>query len=144
MGNLYHYHVEGVLYDRAFDRESFNWGTRVNNNIRIGNKLRVQLDGNYRSPTVSSQGKREGFLYINGAVRYELIKNRFSAIVQIRDIFGTAEYKRTSEGKDFYNIVHYTREAPIAMLNLRYIFNNYKPERRRDGGGGGDIPDDDF
>ncbi len=144
MSNLYHYRVEGSLNERSFARESFNWGARVNNNFKFGDVVKLQLDGNYRSPTVSSQGRREGFLYISAAMRYELIKNQLSAILQVRDVFGTARYEYTSEGPDFYSYNKYDRESPIVMLNLRFNFNNYKPERRRENGDAGGMREDDF
>ena len=52
--------------------------------------------------------------------------------MQARDILSTGKYEYTSEGPNFYNYSHFTREAPLVMLNIRYNFNNYKPERKRD------------
>jgi outer membrane receptor protein involved in Fe transport len=133
IGNLYNYKVEGMLYGENFSRESFTWRTRLNNSIKFGGTTQIQIDGNYRSPSVSSQGRREGAFVANIALRYEFIKNQLSGTLQVRDILSTRKYEYTSEGPNFYNYSHFTREAPLVMLNVRYNFNNYKPERKRDG-----------
>jgi outer membrane receptor protein involved in Fe transport len=133
LGNLYNYRVEGKLYGESFSRESFNWRTRMSNTIKIGSSTQIQLDGNYQSSTVSSQGRREGFFTTNAAVKYEFLKRQLSATLQVRDIFSTSKREYTSEGTGFYNYIYSTRESPVVMLNIRYNFNNYKPDRQRDG-----------
>lgn len=131
MGNLYKYRVEGMLSGKSFSRESFNWRTRMSNTIKLGRFMQVQLDGRYNSPSVSAQGKREGFFMVNAAVKRELLNRRLSITLQVRDLFSTAKYEYTAEGPDFYTYSYRNRESPIVMLNIRFTFNNYKPERQQ-------------
>ena len=133
LGNLYNYRVKGKLYGEPFFRESFSWRTRMSNTIKIGSSTQIQLDGNYQSPTVSSQGRREGFFTTNAAIKYEFLKRQLSATLQVRDIFSTSKHEYTSEGAGFYSYNYSTRESPVVMLNIRYNFNNYDPDRQRDG-----------
>jgi len=132
-GNLYHYRVEGTLLGEAFSRESFNWSLRLHNVIKFGKSTQVQINGRYNSPSVSSQGRREGFFVTDLALKQEFFKRRASATLQIRDVFGTAEYEYTSEGADFFNYNYFDRESPIVMLNLRYSLNHKRPDREREG-----------
>lgn len=131
MGNFYNYRVEGELYEESFSRESFNWRARMSNAIKLGASTQFQLDGMYNSPTVSSQGRREGFFITNAALKREFLNRQLSATIQVRDIFSTAKYEYTTVGPDFRTSRYATREAPMVMLNIRFNFNNYKPERRR-------------
>ena len=39
MANLYNYRIEGVLYDESFERESFNWSTRLNNMFKTWSQI---------------------------------------------------------------------------------------------------------
>jgi outer membrane receptor protein involved in Fe transport len=128
-GNLYQYRIEGALFGEAFSRESFNWNARLSNTIKLGETIQLQLDGHYNSPSVSTQGRREGFFTANAAMKYEFIEKLLSATLQARDVFSSAKNERISQGADFYNYNYSTREAPVVMLNLKYNFNNYKPER---------------
>ncbi|MFZ0391986.1 MAG: TonB-dependent receptor [Calditrichia bacterium] len=133
MGNLYNYRVEGTLYDESFARESFNWGIRLNNSVKLATNTQFQVNGNYHSPTVSSQGSREGFFSTDLAVKQEFLDHSLSATLQIRDLFGTRKFEYTNEGRNLYSYHHVDLESPVVMLNLQYNINNFK--RKRDRGG---------
>ncbi len=134
MGNLYDHRIEGELYDTPFSRESFSWSVRANNTLRFGNSTRLQINSIYNSPTVSSQGRREGFFTMNAAVKRDFLDRVLSATLQIRDILNTAKYEYTSEGADFYSHSESSRSSPVVMLTITYNLNNYRPERQRDEG----------
>jgi len=144
MGNLYQYKVEGILYEKDFSQTSFNWNTRFNNMLKFGKLIQVQMNLRYSSPSVISQGEREGYFSTDLSVRQEIIENTLALTLQLRDIFGTAKHEFTSQGRDFYTYINYTRESQVVMLNLRYTFNNYEPQRERRGGKGDFEDGDDF
>ncbi|MCB0730285.1 MAG: TonB-dependent receptor [Ignavibacteriae bacterium] len=135
MGNLYNYKIEGVIFDDPFSRESFNWNTRFNNIVRLTSSTRLQFNLMYNSPSVSSQGKREGFLTTNFGIRQDLCNRALSASLQIRDVFGTSKYEYTSEAINYYNYNYVTRESPMVMLNLRFSFNRQGKDREGERGG---------
>jgi outer membrane receptor protein involved in Fe transport len=134
MGNLYDYRVEGELDGDPFSEETFSWNVRSNNTFKITKSTRVQLTGMYNGPRVSSQGDREEFVILNGAVAQDFLDKKLSAVLQVRDIFGTGEFEHSSEGKDFYSWSKFTRESPMVTLTLTYKFNDYKPDRTREDG----------
>ncbi|MBX3009310.1 MAG: TonB-dependent receptor [Melioribacteraceae bacterium] len=135
MANIFDYTIDGKLYGEDFSRNSFNWNVRFNNSFKIGETTQLQFNTNYNSPSVSAQGKREGFVYANLAVKQELFENLLTATLQIRDLFGTAKFESVNQSFDFYNYRYSEHESPIVMLNLRFNINNYKSDRRdRDGG----------
>ena len=131
MGNLYDYKVEGVLYDEPFSRSSFNWGVRMNNTFKLAKSSRIQINGIYNSPSVSSQGTHQGFVATNLAFRQEFDDRKWTTTLQFRDIFHTAKHEDTSEGPDFY--YHRVSEHgwPMVSLTLTYNFNNQKKEQRQ-------------
>ncbi|MDZ7767426.1 MAG: outer membrane beta-barrel family protein [Melioribacteraceae bacterium] len=138
IGNLYDYRIEGIIDNENFSRSSFNWNLRFNNIFKISERLRFQINAIYNSPTVSSQGRREDFLYTNLAVRYEVFENLLTATLQVRDVLSTAKREYILETPDLYNYRYGTRANPSVMLNLRFNINNYKQERRGGDDGGGD------
>ncbi|MGD9379720.1 MAG: outer membrane beta-barrel family protein [candidate division WOR-3 bacterium] len=131
-GDIYQYRVEGELYGENFSRESFNWNTRLNTTFKLGKSTRVQLNGIYYSPSVSAQGRREGFYMTNAAIRQDLWNRKLALTLQVRDILGTARHEFTSEGSDFYSYTEFNRKSPVVILALSLNFNRYRPERRRE------------
>lgn len=139
MGNLFQYKVEGTLYDRPFSQTSLNWGSRVNNTFFPNDVTKIQLNGNYNSPSVSAQGTREGYYTLNVAISRDFFKRKLTLIAQARDILSTARHEFTTEGPDFYNYMLYERKSPNFSLTLTYKLNNYKMKRGK--GVGGDNMD---
>ncbi|MDH4211351.1 MAG: TonB-dependent receptor [candidate division WOR-3 bacterium] len=130
-GDIYDYRIEGTLYGEDFSRGSFNWNTRINTIFRITGSTRLQLNTIYYSPSVSSQGRREGFFATNAAIRQDLWNKKLSATLQLRNIFSSARHKFTSEGSDFYSYTEFSRKSPMVMFTLTFNFNRYRPERDR-------------
>lgn len=142
MGNIYNYKVKGALSGVPFERSSFNWNSRFSNSFKIGNSWQLQLNAMYRSPTISSQGRREGFVTTDAAVKKEFLDKKLSLTLQVRDIFSTAKHEFSSEGPGFYTYNNFNRESPQVMLNLRYSINNFKQQRERDRRDGFEEGDD--
>jgi hypothetical protein len=100
--------------------------------FKISKSTTLQFNVNYNSPSVSSQGTREGFFRTDAAVKQDFFERKLSLTVQVRDIFSTAKHEFSSQGQNFYRYNYFTRESPMVMLNLRYNFNNFKQERDGD------------
>lgn len=130
MGNLYYYLIEGKIDNESYSRDSFNWRTRLRNNIKLGSSTELQIDGVYDSPSVSAQEEEKENYYINLALKQVLIDKILTATLQIRDVFATSRHEEISKGPDFYLYNYHKHEAPIVMLNIRLVLNNYKPDRR--------------
>ncbi|MBD3288070.1 TonB-dependent receptor [candidate division KSB1 bacterium] len=131
MGNIYQYRIEGELFGDDFSRQSDNWSTRFNNVFKLGRSTQLQINNGYRSPTVRSQGRREGFFSTDLAVKQEFFERALSLSLQIRDVFGQRKYESISEGPNFYIRRKFDIESPIVMLNIRYNINNYRTDRDR-------------
>jgi len=134
-GSVYNYKIVGVINDLKFSEESLNWNTRVSNTFSLFKGSKIQLDGMYVSPSVSAQGRREGFYMVNTAIKQDFFKRKLAATLQVRDIFGTAKHEFYASGPDFKSYMEFKRKSPTVMLTLTYKFNNYKNGKRRNGNG---------
>ncbi|HEX9615709.1 MAG TPA: outer membrane beta-barrel family protein [Bacteroidota bacterium] len=132
IGNLYQYEIEGVVLGKPFNRSSFNWTARVNNSLKVGPSTQLQLNGRLHSPTVSAQGRREGFVSADLAIRQDFFGNQLSAILQVRDVFGTRTREFSSDGEGFSSHSISDRESPVFMLTLRYRLNEFEQEEDRE------------
>lgn len=143
MGTLYDYTLEGEFENRVFDKQSFNWSSRLNNTFRIGKNQQIQFNGQYNSKTATAQGENGGFQVWNGAYKIDFFEKKFSTILQVRDIFGTGQRENYTSSPTLYNSDLFMPKTPVFALTLSYRFNNYKAKRNgatqngdMDGGGG--------
>ena len=132
MGDLYDYRISGSLFDQSFARESFNWSIKNNNVFKLSSSTDLQINTRYSSPTVTAQGKWNGFFTTDLGVKQDLIPKRLSLVLQVNDLFKTGKREFTSQGVDFYNYNYFTRQSPMVVLNLKYNFNNYKEDKKPD------------
>jgi hypothetical protein len=138
--NLYRYRLEGTVTSEDVDTKSDNWDGRLNTTFKLKNDIRLQMMANYRGPSVTAQGKAEGFLMTNFAIRKDFLKKALAVTFSIRDIFKTARHEFTSSGEGFYSYNQFTREAPVFSIDLSYSINNYKakPQEVDDSGSDSD------
>ena len=132
MGDVYNYKIKGALNNELFSRESFNWSLKNNSVFKLTASTELQVNTRYYSPSVTVQGKWNGFFTTDLGVKQDLMNKDLSLTLQIRDIFKTGKREFTSQGTDFYNYNYFTRQSPMVMLNLKYNFNNFKEERQPD------------
>lgn len=140
-GNFYDYRLEGSLGEQVFNRQSFNWNSRLINTFRFFDGNRIQLNSRYNSATVTAQGMAGDYWTADIAVSQEFWKKKMTGILQVRDMFGPVIRDQTSEGVDFYAYGERYNNAPQISFTLNYRFNNYKEKSDKGGRGGGD---DDF
>lgn len=139
-GNTYNYRIKGQLSnsDNAFENTSFNWSSRMSNIFSVFKNTKLQVDGNYNSPTATSQGEEENYYSINLGVRSDFWDNKLSLSVQVRDVFATDRRVSIVESPMLYNYYSRLSNAPNISLTLSYKFNNYKVREEED------VIDDDF
>lgn len=126
MGNAYYYQVKGEIDGRNIDQTSTNWHARLSNTFSLGKTTKLQIDGMYHSPTTTAQGKREGFLFTNLAVRQDLLKNKLNLTLSVRDVLNTAKFGFEASGPDFYSQRNFDMKSPVFAFTLSYKLNNYR------------------
>jgi outer membrane receptor protein involved in Fe transport len=130
--SLYNYRIKN-RFKVDEDEESWNWQLALNNNIDIAKDTRVRLEAYYVGPMVSTQGRVNGFFYLNLTARQQFLKRKLTATVVVRDLLSTAEYinKRSSIGLESLSKIY--PKSPLFTLTLSYTFNNFKPQKKADG-----------
>ncbi len=145
-GTVYDYRLDGQIDDQQVDVSSTNWRANMNLVFKLPKQFRFQLNGRYRGPSVTSQGRREGFFMTNLALKKDFFDRQLTTTFSVRDLFQTAKHEFTAEGTGFYSYMYFNREAPIVSFSLSWKINNYK-RKNGDMNGNGGEPDgggDDF
>lgn len=125
-GSLYHYKVENQYKLDGKNEKSTNYDIVWNNSFDIGKNTRIQLDGNFVGPSVTTQGRTDAFWYANLAVRQQLMNRKLTATLAFRDVFNSARYVSNITTSDLQSITHIRPNYPLITLTLSYTFNNFK------------------
>lgn len=145
-GTVYDYRLDGQIDDQQVDATSTNWSGNMNLVFKLPKQFRFQLNGRYRGPSVTAQGRSEGFFMTNLALKKDFFDRQLTTTFSVRDLFQTAKHEFTAEGTGFYSYMYFNREAPIVTLSFSWKINNYKRKNGGMNGNGGepDMGGDDF
>lgn len=125
-GNLYHYKVKNEQAAGGNAATSTNYDILWNNLFDLGKYTRLQLDGSFVGPSVTTQGRTDAYWYANLAVRQQLFNRRLTATLAFRDIFRSAKYISDIQTADLRSLTRIKPKYPQITLTLSWTFNSYK------------------
>ena len=125
-GNLYHYKVRNEQAAGGNSSSSTNYDILWNNLFTIGKYTRVQLDGSFVGPSVTTQGRTDAYWYANLAIRQQLLDRRLTATLAFRDIFRSARYVSDIQTADLRSLTRIKPKYPQITLTLSWSFNSFK------------------
>ena len=114
------------------DNIAVSWTTRITSRITLPYKIDWQLNGNYRAPQSTPQGKSLGIASANTSLSKDILKDKGTIALNVSDIFNSR--KRITETNipgviNSYDEMQW-RERQI-NLSFTYRFNRQKNERER-------------
>ena len=125
-GNLYHYKVKNEQAAGGNTSTSTNYDILWNNLFDLGKYTRLQLDGSFVGPSVTTQGRTDAYWYANLAVRQQLFNRRLTATLAFCDIFRSAKYISDIQTADLRSLTRIKPKYPQITLTLSWTFNSYK------------------
>ncbi|MDR2810262.1 MAG: TonB-dependent receptor [Tannerellaceae bacterium] len=134
-GSLYHYRVVNKLSRDNRNESSANYDITLHNALDAGRYTRIQLDGNFVGPSVTTQGRTHAFWYVNLAIRQQFFNRALSATLSVRDVLNSARYVSNITTSDLQSITKIRPAWPLITLTLSYTFNNFNgrtPTARED------------
>ncbi len=133
-GSLYHYRVENNFKAEGSDETSTNYDISLTNSFDVAKYTRLQLDGNFVGPSVSTQGKVDAFFYVNLGVRQQFLNRRLTGTLSFRDVFGSARYVSDINTPSLQSHTRIKPSYPLITLSVSYTFNNFKikSEQKKD------------
>lgn len=125
-GNVYHYKVKNEQAAGGNTSSSTNYDILWNNLFNVGKYTRIQLDGSFVGPSVTTQGRTDAYFYANLALRQQLCNRKLTATLAFRDIFRTAKYVSDIQTADLRSITRIKPKYPQITLTLSWTFNSFK------------------
>jgi len=129
-GSLYDYTVKGDIFGYKVDNSSLNWSLKSNANLNLTKELKLALDFNLKSATVTAQGQNDLLYLMNGALSYTPAKLKgWDFSLRVLDLLssnveGLDTQAFNSKGQEiFYQETTYYRKGGIVEIGLSYSFN---------------------
>ncbi|WP_413512061.1 TonB-dependent receptor domain-containing protein [Myroides odoratus] len=129
-------HLDGALETQNFDQNAYAWFTRISSKITLPYKIDWQLNGMYRAPYNTAQGKVLGNVSGNLALSKDILKDKGTITFNVSDIFNSR--KREQDLVLPQSISHSEMQWRGRQINLSftYRFNQTKKMDKRNMNGG--------
>lgn len=125
----------GNAISENFDKNSNSWFTRVTSRITLPYKIDWQVNGIYKGPMNTAQGKVKGNLSANLALSKDVLKDKATITFNINDVFNSRI--REMDMTLPQSISHSEMQWRGRQINLSftYRFNQKKNDRQKQKGG---------
>ncbi len=125
-GNVYFYKVINRYKTAGEDGSSTNYDFTWSNTFDLGRATKLQLDGNFVGPSVTTQGRTDSYWFFNMAVRQYMLDRKLTLTLSMRDLFGSARYVSKIMTPDLTSVTRIRPKYPLISLTVSYAFNNFK------------------
>ena len=104
--------------------EQLSWYTKLINNFSVGNNTRVQLVGNYTSPTATAQGRSIEIYNVDLGFQQTIINGKGRLGVVVTDIFNTQRSGSFTSDFNFESYRTVKLDTRAVMVTFGYTFGS--------------------
>lgn len=125
-----------------FDADNFTWFTRFSAKLPFPGKIDFQTNLFYRGPSENAQSKNKSILSTNMAFSKDIVKDKGTLSLNIRDLFNTRKRRSETKTDNVYTYSEFQWRQRSITLSFLYRFNEPQSQRNRNGERNGS--DDEF
>lgn len=132
--NFFRSITEGEAYGVVYNTDNYTWTGRMTNRFSVKKGFDLQLSGNYSGKMDTPQGKRLPEWSVDMGASLDVLKNKGTLTLNVRDVFNTRSHAFETFGENFYSKVDFRWSSTTVTLNFNYRINQQKkrtPERRQ-------------
>ena len=133
--NFFRSQTEGEFEGQSFSADTYTWFGRMSSRVTVFKKVDLQVNFNYRAPRENTQGRSLAQWNIDPAASMDILKNKGTLTLSVRDLFNTRRRRYISEGENFLVEGNWQWRARQATLTFNYRLNQ-KKQRGGEGRGG--------
>ena len=136
--NFFQFETEGDFNGVDYSAKNTSWFARFSSKVTLPWKIDWQTNARYRGAMQDAQSDTDGILSIDLAFSKEILKNRGTLSLNVRDLLNSRKRQSTTTTDFFtrYNESQW-RQRQI-NLSFIYRFNQQANKRNRSGNGNGD------
>ena len=138
--------TEGRYEDQLLTSDTYTWSVQGISKFTVKKAWDLQLNGNYRGPQRTTQGRSLAITSMDLAVGRDVLKGRGTITFSVRDVFNSRIRRSIVDVPDFYSESEFQWRVRQFILTFNYRLRPGKSRRdergRGEGGGmdgGGDM-----
>ena len=122
--------TDGSSQGEDYNADTYTMNGRLMTKFTVLKSVDVQLSYNYRAPRKTTQGKREAVQSLNLGMSKDILKNKGTITLSVRDVFNSRKWVYTTELENFFADGDFQWRSRSVILSLNYRLNQKKKRRR--------------
>ncbi len=119
---LFNISVDGSNISEEFTNAGFAWNVKLTQDVKLPFGVNFQVVGNYESPEIEAQGRDLAQYFVDATIQKNLLRNKGSLSLSVRDIFDTRRFAGFARSNSFSQEFYSKQETRIVLLSARYNF----------------------
>lgn len=142
--NLFQFKLDGEFNGVDYSQENSSWFGRFSSKVTLPAKIDWQTNLYYRGPSDEIQGTQDGILNVDLAFSKEILNEKATISLNVRDIFNGRKRSSTTT-TEFFNQESEFQWRQGQSVNIAFIYRfNQKKQRQERRGGGEDFEEGEF
>jgi outer membrane receptor protein involved in Fe transport len=129
-GNVFHTTLDASDLGYSSNKSTVSGNIKLYSQLNLWKNTFFQVNGFYYFQTITPQGKREPYYYINAGFKQQLFRNRASLILTASDILHTYRIRYNIESDELDRFTISKRKYPVIYLGFVWRFNNYRDQQK--------------
>lgn len=133
------YHLANDVGDAAAASDAAGWSGNLNGfaSWSMGEHWKAQVNGMFRGPSVTPQGRFNGYKFLDVALSRVFLDNALTATCRVSDVFDSREWNYLVTGPTFAQNSRHKRQSRFVYLTVQWRFGQSDSRRDRTGRGSG-------
>jgi len=139
--NFFRAITDGGNLGDSFKADTYSWFTRGTSRFTVFKNTDLQVRFDYRAPQQNTQGRRRAMYSIDLGASRDILKQKGTVTLSVRDLLNSRRWRSTAFGEDFYSDTDFQWRARQITLTLNYRLNQSKQrnnDKKREEGGEGE------
>jgi outer membrane receptor protein involved in Fe transport len=129
-GNLFHTTIDAADLGYSSNKSTFSGNIKLYSLVSLRERTFFQINAFYNFPTITPQGRRDPYFYMNAGIKQQLFRNRASLTLTASDIFQTYHNRNVISSDELDRITTSRRKHPVIYLGFTWRFNNYRDQEK--------------
>ncbi len=140
--NFFQFETKGAFNGVDYSAKNTSYFARFSSKVTLPGKIDWQTNANYFGAQENAQTKTDGIFSMDLAFSKEVLKDRATVSLNVRDVFNSRIRKQSTTTPTFNRYSENQWRVRQVTLSLMYRFNQQKKQQReREKGQGGDDMD---
>ncbi len=131
--NIYRAITKGEAYGLVLQSDAYTLSSRLTSKWNIPNIFDVQLSGFFRAPEKTPQGRRKAFYGVDLGATRDILKNKATLALNVRDLLNSRKFRGETFGEYFYQEDEFRWGVRQVTVSFTYRLNQLKGRQRDEG-----------